>query len=226
MTPQRAPYLLSLVFALAFAGCAEPPTTSSDSGPGPMDAALGDSGWRDSGSDSGASDSGASDSGLSDSGEPIVEDAGTDAGMEEDAGNADDAAMPVDAGGDMDSGTDAATPRDAGTDTGVDAAMPRDAGTDTGTDAATPRDAGSAIDTGIDVGPLPPGACLANSDCTPTQFCSRPDGMCDAVGTCATRPMICAPIFFPVCGCNGSEYDNDCNARSAGTSVRSYGSCR
>jgi hypothetical protein len=79
-----------------------------------------------------------------------------------------------------------------------------------------------------DKGTLPldlgPGGCNSNADCTSTQYCDMPLG-CTPPGVCKARPMICTGLYDPVCGCNYTSYGNTCNAASAGTSVRSKGSC-
>ncbi len=50
-------------------------------------------------------------------------------------------------------------------------------------------------------------------------------GAADATGTCRVRPEVCTEIFAPVCGCDGVDYGNECDANGAGTSVAHFGQC-
>lgn len=65
--------------------------------------------------------------------------------------------------------------------------------------------------------------------CTKTQFCDyAPSAMCGATdipGTCQPRPMACADIFDPVCGCDRMTYGNACEAHSKGVDDASKGAC-
>ncbi len=51
--------------------------------------------------------------------------------------------------------------------------------------------------------------------------CSIPD----ASGTCEAVPTVCPDVVDPVCGCDGNDYGNACEAAMAGVSVRSRGMC-
>ncbi|HOW51201.1 MAG TPA: Kazal-type serine protease inhibitor domain-containing protein [bacterium] len=71
--------------------------------------------------------------------------------------------------------------------------------------------------------------CLNNDDCEPTEFCKKVLGLCDTgSGVCEPRPETCplaAPITEPVCGCDGLDYSDECNANTAGMNIASTGSC-
>lgn len=54
-----------------------------------------------------------------------------------------------------------------------------------------------------------------------TQAC----GAGDQQGTCQKKPDACAQFYQPVCGCNGKDYGNSCDANAAGTSVAKDGKC-
>jgi hypothetical protein len=63
--------------------------------------------------------------------------------------------------------------------------------------------------------------------CGAIEFCKRPDGECseDAEGVCRHRPLFCAPVLDPVCGCDGETYDNGCQAAFVGVTVNHTGAC-
>lgn len=65
--------------------------------------------------------------------------------------------------------------------------------------------------------------CGAGSYCEfgATEAC----GFADQRGTCQKKPEACAEIFQPVCGCDGKDYGNPCEANAAGTSVAKNGEC-
>jgi Kazal-type serine protease inhibitor domain len=50
-------------------------------------------------------------------------------------------------------------------------------------------------------------------------------GATDAPGRCEVRPRSCSSVYRPVCGCDGISYQNECLARSAGTSVARSTAC-
>jgi hypothetical protein len=50
-------------------------------------------------------------------------------------------------------------------------------------------------------------------------------GATDLPGRCDTIPTICTRELNPVCGCDGRDYGNPCNAAAAGVSVARMGMC-
>jgi hypothetical protein len=65
--------------------------------------------------------------------------------------------------------------------------------------------------------------------CPAGQFCDlSPAGSCgvpDATGTCRTPPQVCPEIAFPVCGCDGVTYVNDCYRQGGGVPLDHEGAC-
>lgn len=67
--------------------------------------------------------------------------------------------------------------------------------------------------------------CSPSQPCGEGEYCEMPDGTCGG-GACKPGPMGGCPRDCPgVCGCDGVEYCNACNARSAGTDVALDGRC-
>lgn len=63
----------------------------------------------------------------------------------------------------------------------------------------------------------------------PDDFCNYGDsegcGFADGMGVCEPKPEVCAEIYMPVCGCDGNDYGNPCEANGNGTSVQFVGDC-
>jgi len=72
-----------------------------------------------------------------------------------------------------------------------------------------------------------PVRCDGNDDCGANQYCKKTDDVCaeDATGICTNRPAACPAVIEPVCGCDGTTYDNACAANAAGVNVASEGAC-
>jgi hypothetical protein len=70
---------------------------------------------------------------------------------------------------------------------------------------------------------------LTGAQCAKGEFCNYPlDAICgaaDATGICEAVPQVCTDIYDPVCGCDGADYGNECEAHVAGTSASKKGKC-
>jgi len=70
---------------------------------------------------------------------------------------------------------------------------------------------------------------IAGIECSKGQWCDFPSdatcGMADVMGLCKPRPTACTEEFDPVCGCDGVDYSNACQANMAGTDVAKAGKC-
>jgi len=69
---------------------------------------------------------------------------------------------------------------------------------------------------------------FGGSACGAGEFCDYDDYSCafpDESGHCTTRPTVCPDVYSPVCGCDGADYGNECEAHGAGTNVAHDGTC-
>lgn len=62
------------------------------------------------------------------------------------------------------------------------------------------------------------------------QFCRIGEGDCmlkiaEQDGFCQPQPVVCDLSYDPVCGCDGEDYANECNAFAAGVNVQQKGEC-
>jgi hypothetical protein len=59
-------------------------------------------------------------------------------------------------------------------------------------------------------------------------FCQKKVGSCDNYnheGVCTRPPENCTPKDEPVCGCDGVNYANECEASSEGMNIFFFGEC-
>lgn len=75
-------------------------------------------------------------------------------------------------------------------------------------------------------------SCTNNSACdTRTEYCALPVAACliesptAQLGECKSKPLTCVEVFAPVCGCDGRQYGNDCEAAAAGVNVATLTTC-
>jgi hypothetical protein len=69
--------------------------------------------------------------------------------------------------------------------------------------------------------------CNADADCGTAEFCDcrARNGCSNAGGICNQRPQICPDVVMPVCGCDGTTYNNDCFRQRAGACKLHDGPC-
>ena len=67
--------------------------------------------------------------------------------------------------------------------------------------------------------------CTNNATCIATEYCQKSEGTCAGDGVCAMRPDVCTTEVDPACGCDGTTYNNACEAAVAGVSVLHLGAC-
>jgi Kazal-type serine protease inhibitor-like protein len=69
---------------------------------------------------------------------------------------------------------------------------------------------------------------LAGLQCYAGLFCQKKAGSCgifDLTGRCTRVPRICPRLVWPVCGCDGKTYNNDCERQQAMVSKSHDGKC-
>ncbi|HEX4417489.1 MAG TPA: hypothetical protein VH165_06290 [Kofleriaceae bacterium] len=74
-------------------------------------------------------------------------------------------------------------------------------------------------------------ACMATTDCADDERCDWPAahacGTDGTPGSCvAITARVCPELAFPVCGCDGVNYTNECFADAAGAAIAYGGPCR
>ena len=71
---------------------------------------------------------------------------------------------------------------------------------------------------------------LLGETCDDGFFCDYPPemlcGNADGQGKCTEMPTGCTKELNPVCGCDGKNYGNPCEANAAGTDVATGGKCK
>jgi hypothetical protein len=67
--------------------------------------------------------------------------------------------------------------------------------------------------------------CSTNDNCLDGQYCDHGTACAGDSGTCMNRPTMCTNEFDPVCGCDGMDYGNACEANAEGVQVSADQSC-
>jgi hypothetical protein len=92
--------------------------------------------------------------------------------------------------------------------------------------------AGVSVASEGECGTLPVGDCggLTGLACKTGFFCDYPANMAcgaaDGLGTCTVVPNACPQNIDPVCGCDGEDHANPCEANGKGTDVAYKGACK
>jgi hypothetical protein len=92
--------------------------------------------------------------------------------------------------------------------------------------------AGVSIASRGECGTRPVGDCggLLGTECKDGYFCDYTlELMCgagDQLGTCRVIPEFCTEHLDPVCGCDGKDYSNSCEANANGTAAAYKGNCK
>lgn len=68
-----------------------------------------------------------------------------------------------------------------------------------------------------------------HGNCAEGLWCDLVEGRCnvaDVGGKCVRLPEVCADQYAPVCGCNGTNYSNDCERIRAKAQKNHGGKCK
>lgn len=96
---------------------------------------------------------------------------------------------------------------------------------ESGPDASDPDGPDPDSADGVDAGTPSTGGCENNDDCGDGAYCLLES--CGELGECqkADTNQGCSNILYPVCGCDGTTYGNECGARLSGAGVAHEGEC-
>ena len=67
--------------------------------------------------------------------------------------------------------------------------------------------------------------CNSSADCESNEYCAKEVDQCGGQGTCEVKPIYCTEHIMPVCGCDSTTYNNECEAQASGVNVWMEGTC-
>jgi Kazal-type serine protease inhibitor-like protein/thrombospondin type 3 repeat protein len=94
-----------------------------------------------------------------------------------------------------------------------------------GNESSLGRDSAGQVRSNDNFCVVPVDLCFSNAWCFGSYFCLKAWGNCPGAGQCRPMGGFCPAYSFPVCGCDGVTYSNDCFAGVAGVSVDYLGPC-
>jgi len=93
-------------------------------------------------------------------------------------------------------------------------------------DPGSPQDPGPADQGQGEDAFVPQTQCQGNGDCADGEWCRKDPGRCAWEGVCEEKPADCPALAAPVCGCDGKDHGNSCEAHVTGVNVMILDECK